>query len=115
VNIPQDDFREGILRSGFQRGQELVSVVINRDCPAHARTMHEPRRRVNFTAGLLHDIGKLLLADNPATGYLELMTQAGAEGEALIVAGRAALQAAHAEAEAYLFVLSGLPLPLNEL
>ena len=77
--------------------------------------MHEPRRRVNFTVGLLHEIGKLLLADDPATGYLEIMTQAGVEGEGLIAADRAAFQATHAKGGAYLLDLWGLPLPLAEL
>jgi putative nucleotidyltransferase with HDIG domain len=67
-----------------------------------------------FTAGLLHDVGKLILAENPSVKYLELMAQARQAGRTLIEAESAALQATHAEVGAYLLDLWGLPLPLVE-
>ncbi len=67
-----------------------------------------------FTAGLLHDVGKLLLADNPATAYLELLARTGGEGEPLIAAERVAFSATHAEVGAYLLDLWGLPVSLVE-
>ena len=68
----------------------------------------------SFTAGLLHDIGKLLLVDNQSAAYLEILARAGAQGEGLIHAERIALNATHAEIGAYLLDLWGLPLPLVE-
>ena len=67
-----------------------------------------------FTAGLLHDIGKLALADNSALGYVELMARAEEVKRPLIEIEREAFQATHAEVGAYLLDLWGLPLPLVE-
>ena len=67
-----------------------------------------------FTAGLLHDIGKLALADNPSLKYLDLMTQARETNRQLVEVEREKYQATHAEAGAYLLDLWGLPAPLVE-
>ena len=67
-----------------------------------------------FTAGLLHDIGKLALADNPSLKYLELMARAQAENQRLIEVERETFQATHADVGAYLLDLWGLPAPLIE-
>ena len=67
-----------------------------------------------FTAGILHDVGKLILADNPTTNYLQVIADAAREGRSLIEAEQAAFKATHAEVGAYLLDLWGLPSPLVE-
>jgi putative nucleotidyltransferase with HDIG domain len=67
-----------------------------------------------FTAGLLHDVGKLILADNPSIKYLELMARAKEEGRQLVEVEEGTLHATHAEVGAYLLDLWGLPAPLVE-
>jgi putative nucleotidyltransferase with HDIG domain len=67
-----------------------------------------------FTAGLLHDVGKLVLAANPAAKYGSVMTRAAQEKQPLVAIERATLQANHAEVGAYLLDLWGLPLSLVE-
>jgi putative nucleotidyltransferase with HDIG domain len=74
----------------------------------------EKTREEAFTAGLLHDVGQLILADNPATDYLKLLCDCAASGRALVEAERETLQATHADVGAYLLDLWGLPLALVE-
>ena len=81
---------------------------------AQLETADEHLAEEAFTAGLLHDVGKLLLADNPAVRYLRLAARAREENRRLIELERAELQATHAEVGAYLLDLWGLPLPLVE-
>lgn len=81
---------------------------------AQIETGDEKVMEESFTAGLLHDVGKLVLADNPAANYLQLLNQAHALGRPLIETEREAFQATHAEVGAYLLDLWGLPSPLVE-
>lgn len=67
-----------------------------------------------FTAGLLHDVGKLILAENLGSRYFQLMARAQSEGRPLREVEQAELQATHAEVGAYLLDLWGLPAPLVE-
>ena len=67
-----------------------------------------------FTAGLLHDVGKLILAENRSIKYLELMARAREQGRQLVEAEEETLRATHAEVGAYLLDLWGLPAPLVE-
>ncbi len=67
-----------------------------------------------FTAGLLHDVGKLLLSDNPSVHYLELVVRSRKENRPLLERETQAFQTNHAEVGAYLLDLWGLPLPLVE-
>jgi putative nucleotidyltransferase with HDIG domain len=67
-----------------------------------------------FTAGLLHDVGKLILAENPSANYLQFLDAVDGEKRSLISAEREAFQATHAEVGAYLLDLWGLPLQLVE-
>lgn len=61
------------------------------------------------TAGLLHDVGKLLLASQMEQQYLVVMEIAARERIGLIAAEQAVLGCSHAEVGAYLLGLWGLP------
>ena len=68
----------------------------------------------SFTAGLLHDIGRLVLVANLPEQYLEACDRAKAEGMTLVEAERAVFGASHAEVGGYLLGLWGLPISLVE-
>ncbi len=67
-----------------------------------------------FTAGLLHDAGKLALIANLPTQYAEVLAQAREEGLPLVEAEGVLLGVTHAEVGAYLLGLWGLPDPIVE-
>jgi HD-like signal output (HDOD) protein len=67
-----------------------------------------------FTAGILHDIGKLILLDNLSVAYLDLITPSPKEKRCLSEVEQEALGATHADVGAYLLDLWGLPAPLVE-
>ena len=62
-----------------------------------------------FTAGLLHDVGKLVFASVKGTACADSMRQAGISGSALALAEEAALGATHADVGARLLARWGLP------
>ena len=64
---------------------------------------------VAFTAGLLHDIGKLVFASAEGTRYGQILGKAGAFGPALVKAERAAFGLTHADLGARLLARWGLP------
>jgi putative nucleotidyltransferase with HDIG domain len=76
-----------------------------------AREAGAPASVVNdaFTAGMLHDVGKLLLASQMEHKYLEVIALVTGEGLDLTDAEGAVLGCSHAEAGAYLLGLWGLP------
>lgn len=81
---------------------------------ATAVTTDESHREDAFMAGLLHDIGKLVLAVE-LPEVLEEVTAASATGEcSLIEAERAVYGATHAQIGGYLLGLWGLPLSVVE-
>ena len=63
---------------------------------------------IAFTAGLLHDIGVLILAANLGQPYQEILQAAGSSGTSLSAAEREQFGATHAEVGAYLLGLWGL-------
>jgi HD-like signal output (HDOD) protein/CheY-like chemotaxis protein len=67
-----------------------------------------------FTAGLLHDIGQIVLATNKSEEFGEALRRAQEEGELLIDAEKAIFGATHAEVGGYLLELWGLPDPITE-
>lgn len=67
-----------------------------------------------FTAGLLHDAGKLILAANLSDAYHSVLGQAQQQKCPLVQAENAAFHANHADVGAYLLDLWGLPMPLIE-
>jgi HD-like signal output (HDOD) protein len=62
-----------------------------------------------FTAGLLHDSGMLILAENCTDAYKEILDMAEAERLPLEQVEQAALGCTHAEVGAYLLGIWGLP------
>jgi putative nucleotidyltransferase with HDIG domain len=67
-----------------------------------------------FCAGVLHDLGKIILADGLPEEYSAVLKESRETGTPLIEVERKHLQATHAEVGAYLLALWGLPIPLVE-
>jgi HD-like signal output (HDOD) protein/ActR/RegA family two-component response regulator len=67
-----------------------------------------------FTAGLLHDAGKLILAYARRPEYRAVLETAAKTGKGIYQAEREVLGCSHAEVAAYLFGLWGLPGPIIE-
>jgi putative nucleotidyltransferase with HDIG domain len=66
----------------------------------------------SFTAGLLHDIGKLVLASRLPEEYEKTVLRAIADKIPLWLAERETFSATHAEVGAYLLAIWGLPNPI---
>jgi putative nucleotidyltransferase with HDIG domain len=64
---------------------------------------------VAFTAGLLHDVGKLILASVEPVAYGKILQQAGTWGSGLVEAEMGAFQVSHALVGAKLLARWGLP------
>ena len=67
-----------------------------------------------FTAGLLHDCGRLIFAINVPDAYEQVLTLVRQEGISLWEAEREIFEASHAEVGAYLLGIWGLPDPIVE-
>jgi putative nucleotidyltransferase with HDIG domain len=67
-----------------------------------------------FTAGVLHDIGKALMAKNPALDYPGVLARARQTGQPLFEIEHEVFQVTHAQVGAYLLDLWGLPATLVE-
>lgn len=63
----------------------------------------------SFTAGLLHDTGKLILASALKEQYKQVLEVMKATGQGLHAAEFQVLGCSHAEVAAYLFGIWGLP------
>jgi HD-like signal output (HDOD) protein len=68
----------------------------------------------SFTAGLLHDVGRLVLIANLPEEYAAVMNQSKSEQTPLVQVEKAVLGASHAEVGGYLLGLWGLPISLVE-
>lgn len=81
----------------------LAKSVMERQC--------SDKRMVKdaFTAGLLHDIGKLLLATKLPEAYSEILKETREKGTPVIALEWEEFSATHAEVGAYLLGLWGLP------
>jgi HD-like signal output (HDOD) protein/CheY-like chemotaxis protein len=67
-----------------------------------------------FISGLLHDIGKLVLAAHLPAAFLEIQRTMRISGGAMVEAEQQVLGVTHAEIGAYLLGLWGLPYPIVE-
>ncbi len=81
-----------------------------------AHIEHQPLHVVDaaFTAGLLHDCGKLVLATNLTDVYRSMMTRARTEHVSMRKVERETFGVTHAEIGAYLLGIWGLPNPIVE-
>lgn len=81
-----------------------------------ARSAHQEGKQAEnaFTAGLLHDIGKLVLADNLPELYRASLLLAQHKQITLVEAEQEVFGASHAEVGGYLLGLWGLPDPIVE-
>jgi HD-like signal output (HDOD) protein len=81
-----------------------------------ARLEHAPALVADeaLTAGMLHDVGKLVLAANLPNEYAQVRQRAKAQQVPLIEAEREAFGACHAELGAYVLGLWGLPVAIVE-
>lgn len=76
---------------------------------ARSERAPKPVMEDSFTAGLLHDIGKLILAQTMAEKYRDVVKRVRAEKIALIAVERENFGCTHAEVGAYLVGIWGLP------
>lgn len=67
-----------------------------------------------FCAGVLHDLGKIILADGLSDTYTVILEEARKTQTPLHLAERKHFDTTHAEVGAYLLALWGLPIPLVE-
>ena len=74
----------------------------------------QPNRDTCFTAGLLHDIGLLVLASRFPEDYLQVLERTRTGGGDLELAETSVFGTAHGAVGAYLLSLWGLPAPLVE-
>ena len=69
----------------------------------------------SFMAGLLHDCGKLVLADHFPEKYCELITRSKKEKISFFEGEREIFDVTHSEVGAYLMGIWGLPVPIIEV
>ena len=81
---------------------------------AREQSETSPLAEQAFTAGLLHDIGKLILADSLPKEYGAILAEARERSEPLMLAEKRGFEATHAEVGGYLLALWGLPFPMVE-
>lgn len=80
------------------------------------RIAKEPKNKdTAFTAGLVHDIGKLVLARAPACHYHEALKKRKATGRRLAEIERESFGTTHGTAGAYLLGVWGIPLVVAEV
>lgn len=101
VNIAGFSF-DGLIRHAMRVGQYARAIF--------EKEGMEPVEMDNaFTAGLLHDVGKLILASNLPDEYRQISELVNRANYAVIDAERQILGITHAEAGAYLLGLWGIP------
>jgi HD-like signal output (HDOD) protein/CheY-like chemotaxis protein len=81
---------------------------------AQLETGNETLAEQSFAAGLFHEIGRLLLAQNFSATYVPLIVSAAQKTKPLVELEREAFGATHAEAGAGLLDFWGLPVSLIE-
>jgi putative nucleotidyltransferase with HDIG domain len=96
-------------RSGLDAGR-LWQHSVTTAVAAEALTgLAQENETTAFTAGLLHDIGKLVFASVEESAYAKCLAQAGTFGPALLQAEEVAFGATHAAVGGRLLTRWGLP------
>ena len=90
----------------------MVAALARKIYHEHLDDSH--RAEQAFAAGILHDIGKLILAEKLPEQYEAILAESKNKKEELFKVERRHLNATHAEVGAYLLALWGLPVPLVE-
>jgi HD-like signal output (HDOD) protein/ActR/RegA family two-component response regulator len=102
------DFSAEALWAHLMKCGELARWIMRRENAEFAETEDA------FTAGLLHDMGKLMLADSLPNEYATVIELAARENITQTEAEREVFGATHAGLAAYLFGLWGLPASIVE-
>lgn len=100
-------FRSSDACAGFSLEAHKMHVLLT--ARIASRIVAQPDRESAFTAGLLHDVGKLVLASRLPVRYAPVLTVAREERRPLHVVERAMLGVTHGDAGAALLRLWGLP------
>ena len=99
---------QGFSIDRFQRHSNLAASIAARISEAGGSTAHV------IAAGLLHDAGKLVLADRVPENFSRAISIAGHEGRPLFSVEEEIMGVSHAEVGAYLLSIWGLPHPVVE-
>lgn len=102
------DFSADQLWNHLMKCADLARTIMRRDRAEVADAEDA------FTAGMLHDMGKLMLADGMPAEFAQSMELAARENLSQVEAERAVMGADHAGLAAYLFGLWGLPASIVE-
>jgi HD-like signal output (HDOD) protein/ActR/RegA family two-component response regulator len=102
------NFSADALWQHLMRCADLARTILRREHAEFSETEDA------YTAGMLHDIGKLMLADSLPREFGQALTLADAEQIPLIEAEQEILGATHAGLAAYLLGLWGLPAAVVE-
>jgi len=89
-----------------------TGIICQRICSQHLADAFLGEQA--FCAGLLHDLGKIILADNVPAEYAAVLKEAHEQRRPLMDVERKAFDATHAEVGGYLLAIWGLPIPLVE-
>jgi len=89
-----------------------VAAIARRIYNEHLDDSH--RAEQAFAAGIMHDIGKLILAEKMSEQYEAIIAESRATHTELFKVEHKHLNTTHAEVGAYLLALWGLPVPLVE-
>jgi putative nucleotidyltransferase with HDIG domain len=106
-----DQFRSQHFSKAFMEGVWSHSVQTASLARMIAEAEHTSRALAEqaFVAALLHDVGKLIFAENLSKSYREVMEFSKVNGIPIWQAERQILRATHGEVGAYLLDLWGLP------
>ncbi len=110
---PVDDF----IIEGFSLGELNRHSREVADCAQMIAELETSDQRIiddAWLAGMLHDIGKIVLACSMPGSYQEAVRLAQHEGKSLWAAEREIFGTSHAEVGSYLLSLWGLPTPICE-
>jgi HD-like signal output (HDOD) protein len=98
----------GLLLDQFQQASFATATL--------AKKMVRDRKKIDdaFTAGIVHDIGRVVLAVSLPDRFREIEANVAATGRAVHVVERELLGASHAEIGAYLLGVWGVPFAITE-
>lgn len=94
---------EGLQTHGLQVARSAAAILAG-----------HPEGEDAFTAGLMHDVGKLILSDQDPHAWADVLDEAGRSNRQVFEVERDRFGTTHAEVGAALLDLWGLPLPVVE-